>query len=96
MTVGNIYVIAAVAVVGGGLFGFDISSVSFHSVTVRSWQGQTYLEGSSLITHFSDVSPEYIMCFGSKLISQRSIDVGYYLDESVSLLLQPRTAVFQH
>ncbi|OAQ66318.1 sugar porter (SP) family MFS transporter [Pochonia chlamydosporia 170] len=28
MVVGNIYVIAAVAVVGGGLFGFDISSLS--------------------------------------------------------------------
>ncbi|KAJ5627246.1 general substrate transporter [Penicillium herquei] len=28
MVVGNIYVIAAVAVVGGGLFGFDISSMS--------------------------------------------------------------------
>src|SRR5450432_2257861 len=27
-TVGNIYVIAAVAVVGGALFGFDISSIS--------------------------------------------------------------------
>lgn len=28
MVVGNIYIIAAVAVVGGGLFGFDISSMS--------------------------------------------------------------------
>lgn len=28
MVVGNIYVITAVAVVGGGLFGFDISSMS--------------------------------------------------------------------
>ncbi|KAF2724061.1 general substrate transporter [Polychaeton citri CBS 116435] len=28
MAIGNIYVIAAVAVVGGGLFGFDISSMS--------------------------------------------------------------------
>jgi MFS family permease len=28
MVVGNIYVIAAVSVVGGGLFGFDISSLS--------------------------------------------------------------------
>ena len=28
MVVGNIYVIASVAVVGGGLFGFDISSMS--------------------------------------------------------------------
>lgn len=28
MAIGNIYVIAAVAVVGGGLFGFDISSLS--------------------------------------------------------------------
>lgn len=27
-TVGNIYVITAVAVIGGGLFGFDISSMS--------------------------------------------------------------------
>jgi len=27
-TVGNIYIIAAVAVIGGGLFGFDISSMS--------------------------------------------------------------------
>lgn len=27
-TVGNVYVIAAVAVIGGGLFGFDISSMS--------------------------------------------------------------------
>ena len=27
-TVGNIYVIAAVAVIGGALFGFDISSMS--------------------------------------------------------------------
>jgi hypothetical protein len=27
-TVGNVYVIAAVAVVGGALFGFDISSMS--------------------------------------------------------------------
>lgn len=28
MAVGNIYVIAAVSVIGGGLFGFDISSMS--------------------------------------------------------------------
>lgn len=28
MLIGNIYVIASVAVVGGGLFGFDISSMS--------------------------------------------------------------------
>jgi len=27
-TVGNINIIAAVAVIGGGLFGFDISSMS--------------------------------------------------------------------
>jgi hypothetical protein len=28
MMVGNIYIITAVAVIGGGLFGFDISSMS--------------------------------------------------------------------
>ena len=28
MVVGNIYIITAIAVIGGGLFGFDISSMS--------------------------------------------------------------------
>lgn len=28
MVVGNIYLISAIAIVGGGLFGFDISSMS--------------------------------------------------------------------
>lgn len=28
MAIGNIYFIATIAVIGGGLFGFDISSVS--------------------------------------------------------------------
>lgn len=28
MTLGNIYLITAIAVIGGGLFGFDISSMS--------------------------------------------------------------------
>ena len=28
MVVGNLYVIAAVSIIGGGLFGFDISSMS--------------------------------------------------------------------
>src|SRR5947209_8226546 len=28
MAVGNIYLIAAIAIIGGGLFGFDISSMS--------------------------------------------------------------------
>ena len=29
MAIGNIYFISAIAVIGGGLFGFDISSVSW-------------------------------------------------------------------
>ena len=28
MAIGNIYVISAIAIIGGGLFGFDISSMS--------------------------------------------------------------------
>lgn len=28
MAVGNIYLITAIAIIGGGLFGFDISSMS--------------------------------------------------------------------
>ena len=28
MAVGNIYLISAISIIGGGLFGFDISSVS--------------------------------------------------------------------
>ncbi len=46
--VGNIYVIAAVAVIGGGLFGFDISSMSA-IITTQPYlcyfnQGPKYLE----------------------------------------------------
>lgn len=36
-TVGNVYVIAAVAVVGGALFGFDISSMSAIISTKGQW-----------------------------------------------------------
>ncbi len=47
-TVGNIYVIAAVAVVGGGLSGFDISSISA-IISTKSYlyyynQGPRYLD----------------------------------------------------
>lgn len=36
MTIGNIYVITAIAVIGGGLFGFDISSMSAMYVALSS------------------------------------------------------------
>lgn len=47
-TIGNIYVIAAVAVVGGALFGFDISSMSA-IISTQAYlcyfnQGPYYLE----------------------------------------------------
>jgi hypothetical protein len=47
-TVGNVYVIAAVAVVGGGLFGFDISSMSA-IISTKAYlcyfnQGPNYLD----------------------------------------------------
>ena len=32
MAIGNIYVISAIAVIGGALFGFDISSVCTHDL----------------------------------------------------------------
>lgn len=34
--IGNIYAIAAIAIVGGALFGFDISSMSAMSVNLSS------------------------------------------------------------
>lgn len=47
-TAGNIYIIAAVAVVGGALFGFDISSMSA-IISTKAYlcyfnQGPLYLE----------------------------------------------------
>ncbi len=39
MVVGNIYVISAIAIVGGGLFGFDIASMS---AIIGTWQYKCY------------------------------------------------------
>ena len=39
MAIGNVYVIAAIAIVGGGLFGFDISSMS---AIIGTWQYKCY------------------------------------------------------
>ena len=33
--IGNVYVIAAIAIMGGGLFGFDISAMSAMSVQLH-------------------------------------------------------------
>ena len=33
--VGNVYFIAAISIIGGGLFGFDISSMSAMSVSTN-------------------------------------------------------------
>ncbi|TVY88902.1 MFS glucose transporter [Lachnellula willkommii] len=48
-TVGNVYVIAAVSVIGGGLFGFDISSmsaiISTHAYKCYFNQGDTPCQG---------------------------------------------------
>src|SRR4051794_14835050 len=43
MAVGNIYLIAAVAIIGGGLFGFDISSMS---ATIGTQQYKCYFDQS--------------------------------------------------
>ncbi|KAK2597444.1 high affinity glucose transporter [Conoideocrella luteorostrata] len=63
MVIGNIYVIAAVAVVGGGLFGFDISSLSAQLGT------QAYL------CYFNqDEEPPYTKpCFGPRPLVQGGI-----------------------
>lgn len=47
MAIGNIYVIAAIAVVGGGLFGFDISS---QSAILGTWQYKCYFNQGPAVT----------------------------------------------
>ena len=39
MAVGNIYVISAISIIGGGLFGFDIASMS---AIIGTWQYKCY------------------------------------------------------
>ena len=49
MTIGNVYAIAAIAIIGGGLFGFDISS---QSAILGTWQYKCYFnEGPAWTTH---------------------------------------------
>jgi len=63
-TVGNVYVIAAVAVVGGALFGFDISSmsaiISTDAYLCYFNQGPLYLESDGKCSGPTpDVQGEY-------------------------------------
>ena len=48
--IGNIYVIAAIAIIGGGLFGFDISS---QSAILGTWQYKCYFNQGNdpILTH---------------------------------------------
>ena len=39
--IGNVYVISAIAIMGGGLFGFDISAMSAMWVESLSWRGRS-------------------------------------------------------
>ena len=50
MAIGNIYLIAAISVVGGGLFGFDISSMS---AILGTWQYKCYFNQGDgpILTH---------------------------------------------
>ena len=49
MAIGNIYFIAAIAIIGGGLFGFDISS---QSAILGTWQYKCYFnQGPATTTH---------------------------------------------
>ena len=49
MAIGNVYVIAAIAIIGGGLFGFDISS---QSAILGTWQYKCYFnQGPAWTTH---------------------------------------------
>jgi hypothetical protein len=48
--IGNIYGITAIAVIGGGLFGFDISSMSAMSVFLSTFQSTSANTGQSTNT----------------------------------------------
>lgn len=61
MVVGNIYVIAATAVIGGGLFGFDISSMS------------AQLTEQSYLCYFADSLNDKGECVGPSSLVQGGI-----------------------
>ena len=55
MAIGNVYFIAAIAIVGGGLFGFDISS---QSAILGTWQYKCYFnQGPAPLTHDECLGP---------------------------------------
>lgn len=55
MAIGNVYVIAAIAIIGGGLFGFDISSMS---AIIGTWQYKCYFnQGPMPMTHDQCTGP---------------------------------------
>lgn len=51
MAIGNVYFIAAIAIIGGGLFGFDISS---QSAILGTWQYKCYFNQGSTPTGRDD------------------------------------------
>ena len=53
--IGNVYFIAGIAIIGGGLFGFDISSMS---AIIGTWQYKCYFnEGGAWTDHTKCTGP---------------------------------------
>lgn len=55
MAVGNIYLISAIAIIGGGLFGFDMSSMS--AILGTSQYKCYFNQGSTPATHHDCTGP---------------------------------------
>jgi len=91
MAIGNVYVIAAIAIIGGGLFGFDISS---QSAILGTWQYKCYFnQGRAWTTHDECSGPTASVQGGISASMPGGSWVGALLSGFLSDMLGRRTSI---
>ena len=91
MAIGNVYVISAIAIVGGGLFGFDISSMS---AIIGTWQYKCYFnQGGPWTTHDQCTGPNASVQGGITASMPGGSWVGAILSGWISDILGRKKAI---